>query len=265
MSDEPIRPRKTKGQQPKIRKQIFNEPHTIDLWNGKDTEENSKPWVGGRGRDLFTAHVAQKEAVKKHIEYRWNSLGLRGPEPNYKANKKIIFGGGSLCLGNGVNVEESFPHIVATSLNASYMNLSPADTLTDLIDPLIEFKNFEPDYIILNDTRFFQNYGWALRQIYKMKKLEQDEGYKKHFTNSDIDCLKLFDYFLKGLFPNAKFILAYCERRAWKSIIPNLNNIYKVPFEAKETVVDLARDGFHPGVESHKIMAEMILKGINNV
>ena len=109
------------------------------------------------------------------------------------ANKKIIFGGGSLCLGNGVNVEESFPHIVATSLNASYMNLSPADTLTDLIDPLIIFKNFEPNYIILNDTRFFQNYGWALRQIYKMKKLEQDEGYKKHFTNSDIDCLKLFD------------------------------------------------------------------------
>ena len=69
MSDEPIRPRKTNGQQPKIRKQIFNQPNTIDLWNGIDNEENSKPWVGGRGRDLFTAHVAQKEAVKKHIEY----------------------------------------------------------------------------------------------------------------------------------------------------------------------------------------------------
>ena len=39
MSDEPIRPRKTKGQQPKIRKQIFNQPNTIDLWNGKDNEE----------------------------------------------------------------------------------------------------------------------------------------------------------------------------------------------------------------------------------
>ena len=67
---EPITPRKTKGQQPKIRKHMFNEPCTIDLWNGKDNEENSKPWVGGRGRDLFTAHIAQKEAVKKHVEYR---------------------------------------------------------------------------------------------------------------------------------------------------------------------------------------------------
>ena len=47
--------------------------------------------------------------------------------------------------------------------------------------------------------------------------------------------------------------------------MPSLHNISKVPFEAKETVVDLARDGFHPGVESHKIMAEMILEGIKNV
>ena len=35
---------------------------------------------------------------------------------------------------------------------------------------LIEFKNFNPDYVILNDTRFFQNYGWALREIYKIRK-----------------------------------------------------------------------------------------------
>lgn len=262
---EPITPRKTKGQQPKIRKQMFNEPCTIDLWNGKDNEENSKPWVGGRGRDLFTAHIAQKDAVNKHVEYRWNSLGLRGPEPNYDADVKIIFAGGSLCLGTGVNVEESFPYLVAEKLNASYINFSSADSLTDIIDPLIEFKNFNPDYVVLNDTRFFQNYGWALREIYKIRKLEQEEGYKKHFTDSDVDCLKLFDFFLKGLFPNSRLILAYCERRAWKSIVPSLHNISKVPFEAKETVVDLARDGFHPGVESHKIMAEMILEGIKNV
>ena len=47
--------------------------------------------------------------------------------------------------------------------------------------------------------------------------------------------------------------------------MPSLHNIAKVPIEAKETVVDLARDGFHPGVESHKIMAGMILEGIKNV
>ena len=67
------------------------------------------------------------------------------------------------------------------------------------------------------------------------------------------------------MFPNAKLILAYCERRAWKSIVPEFDNIQKIPLEAKETVVDLARDGNHPGPESHKLMASKILKGIENV
>ena len=98
-----------------------------------------------------------------------------------------------------------------------------------------------------------------------MRKLEAQDGYVKYFKQADIDCLKLFDYFLKGLFPNAKLILAYCQRRSWKTSVPNLDNIKKISFAAKETVVDLARDGFHPGPESHKIMADKILQGIENV
>lgn len=260
-----ITPLKDSKQRPKYHKVIFHEPNTVDLWNGKDNEENSKPWVGGRGRDIFTSHLTQTGEQFEKISYAWNSLGLRGPEPNYSANKKIIFGGGSLSLGCGVKLEDSFPFIVAKKFNASYLNFSPADCFTDLIDILIEYKSFSPDYIVLSDTRFIQSYGWGLREIYKIRRLEEEKGYRKYFTRADIDCLKMFDYFLKGLFPNTKLILAYCERRAWKSIVPELNNIQKIAFEAKETVVDLARDGFHPGVKSHAIMADKIIKGINNV
>jgi len=260
-----ITPLANSKQKPKFHKSMFNIPNTVDFWNGKDNEENSKPWIGGRGRDIFTSHLVQKELPKREVKYIWNSLGLRGPEPDYNAKTKILFGGGSLLLGCGVNVEESFPFIVAKGLDASYINLSPADCFTDLIDHLINYKDFNPTHIILSDTRFIQSYGWGLREIYKIRKLEEEQGYRKYFTQSDINCLKLFDYFLKGLFPNAKLILAYCERRAWKSIVPETNNIIKIPFEAKETVVDLARDGFHPGVDSHKIMADKILEGIKNV
>lgn len=252
-------------QREKHRKKIFNTPNTIDLWHGKDDLARSKPWVGGRGRDIFTSHIIQKDVTRDDIKYIWNSIGLRGPDPDYNAKTKILFGGGSLSLGSGVNVEESFPYIVSKKLNASYINLSAADCLTDLTDLLIEYKSFEPHYVILNDTRFLQNYGWGLREMYKVRKLEAEPGYQKYFTQSDIDCLKLFDYFLKGLFPKAKLILAFCERRAWKSIVPKFHNILKIPFEAKETVVDLARDGNHPGPKSHKLMAEKILKGIENV
>ena len=252
-------------QRPKYRKKVFNTPNTVDLWHGKDDVARSKPWVGGRGRDIFTAHITQTDNIRQDIRYAWNSIGLRGPNPDYNAKTKILFGGGSLSLGSGVNVEESFPYIISQKLNASYINLSAADCFTDLAELLIEYKSFEPTYVILNDTRFIQNYGWGLREMYKIRKLEAEPGYKKYFTQSDVDCLKLFDYFLKGLFPNAKLILAYCERRAWKSIVPEFDNIQKIPLEAKETVVDLARDGNHPGPESHKLMASKILKGIENV
>jgi len=261
-----ITPLENSKQRLKFQKDMFNKPNTVDLWYDKDNKENSKPWIDGPGRDLFTNHITQAGGpTRDDIRYNWNSLGLRGPEPDYNAKTKIIFGGGSLCLGTGINVEETFSNIVANEMGASYINFSPADCLTDLINILIKYKEFNPDYVILNDTRFIQSYGWGLREMYKIRKLEEEPGYKKYFTQSDIECFHLFDYFLKGVFPNAKLILAYCERRAWKSIVPELDNIKKIPFVAKETVVDLARDGFHPGVLSHKIMADKIIKGIKNV
>ena len=142
----------TTTQKPKFHKKLFNTPNTIDLWHGKDSKENSKPYVGGNGRDPFTHHIVQTELPKSDVKYIWNSLGLRGPEIDYTASTKIIFGGGSLLLGTGINVEDSFPYIVAKKLNASYLNISPADTLTDLVDPLTEYKKFKPDYIIWMDT-----------------------------------------------------------------------------------------------------------------
>ena len=242
-------------------KKIFKEPNTEDLWCGKDTLENSVPQIGKPAKDLFTAHMLQYEQEPKDVRYKWNSLGLRGPEPNYNADKKMLVAGGSLSLGTGVHVEESFPHVLADMLEADYINISDADAITDLIDPLKQFKDYNPDYVLLSDTRFVQSYSWALVDIYRQKQTENMPAYRSIFLESDIHALKLFDYYLKGLFPNAKLILAYTERRAWKSIVPEFSNIIPVPL-SKTLIADLSRDNCHPGPKTHYNFAKEIYTSI---
>jgi hypothetical protein len=146
-------------------------------------------------------------------------------------------------------------------LDASYINLSDVDTLSDLINPLKQFKNFNPDIIVINDTRFIQLYGWALIDIYKVKRVEHKDVYKNIFQECDINFLLLFETYLKTLFPNAKIVLAYCVRRAFNIEMPSFDYMKIVKLE-KSDVVDIARDNAHPGIESHKRFAEKIYTAI---
>lgn len=243
-------------------KRIFKEPNTVTQWCGKDNEENSIFDPNGRGRDPFTNHMTQSSDAPKDVTYRWNSLGLRGPEPDYNADVRILSAGGSIGLGTGVKEEDCVIPLLAKRLNASYINIADADSIADLVEPLIKFKDFDPHYVIISDTRFFQNYGWAMIDIYRLKQVENLPIYKEIFNDADVNTLIMLDYFLKGLFPNAKLVVAYCERRAWRTVVPEkFDNIIRVPYP-KDGVVDLARDQTHPGPKSHKILADLIYNSI---
>lgn len=239
-------------------KQIFKTPNTVSDYYEKDSEG---AWIKGDiGSDIFTKHVSQDTDWDKiNFNYKWNSLGLRGPEPDYSAETKILFAGGSLCLGTGVPLENSFPYIVSKELNASYINLSDADTISDFIEPLRKFTDFNPSFVIINDTRFIQMYGWALIDIYKTRNIENNDMYKKIFLECDKNFLLMFEAYLKDLFPNAQLILAHCVRRAFKMEMPDFRHFKIVRLE-KEEVTDLARDNAHPGINSHKIFADKIVK-----
>lgn len=198
---------------------------------------------------------------KIDIDYSWNSLGLRGPEPNYSASTKILFAGGSFCLGTGVPVENSFPYVLSKMLDASYINLSDVDCLSDLLNPLKDFKNFNPDIVIINDTRFIQIYGWALMDIYKIKNIESKNLYRNIFLECDKNFLITFECYVKNLFPKSKIIFSYSERKAFKKIPIDFEFLKIIKME-KSDVVDLGRDNAHPGIQSHKNFAEKLYNSI---
>jgi hypothetical protein len=243
-------------------KQVFKTPNTVDKFYEKD---KGGVFINNvEGTDIFTNHVTQTiDWNSVNFDYSWNSLGLRGPEPDYSKSNRILFAGGSLCLGTGIPVDQSFPFVVADMLNASYINVSDVDTLSDLIEPLTKFTEFNPQIVVINDTRFIQMYGWALIDIYKTRNIENNDLYKKVFLECDKNFLLMFESYLKDLFPNATLVLAHCVRRAFKIQMPSFK-YFKVVRLEKEEVVDLARDNAHPGILSHQAFARKIVSAIRS-
>ena len=239
-------------------KSVQKTPNTEQDSYGKDSQDIK---MGVAGDDPFTKHIIQDvDWTDIPISYKWNSFGLRGPEPDLTADTRILFAGGSTTLGVGVPVENTYPYIVANKLNASYVNLSDVDSLEELVDLLPHAKQFEPHIVVISDTRFVQYYAWALSDIYRSKEIERKASYKNIFKKSDERYIKTFDGYIKSLFPESKIIFARCVRRAFLNI-PELHHMQDVRFE-KEHVVDLARDNKHPGPKSHELFAEEILKCI---
>lgn len=246
----------------KNKKHIFKDAGTTDLFYGTDQLESFK--LNTPGRDSFTQHIIQNTDWSViNFDYKWNSLGLRGPEPDYSAKRKILFAGGSLCVGTGVPLEHSFPHILSDMAESSYINLSDVDTISDLIIPLKKFKNFNPDVVVISDTIFIQYHGWILMQFFKEKSRELKKAYRAVFAENDRNFLLMFDSFLGNLFPNSKIILACCNRKYFK-FLENENNYQymKVVLITQQDIVDLARDNHHAGIASHKLIAEKIFKSI---
>ena len=242
-------------------KRLFKEPNSSNKFYEKDKEGSFIK--DDPGSDICTIDVKQTTDWNTiEFEYKWNSLGLRGPEPDYTKSNRILFAGGSLCVGTGVPVENSFPFLVSKMLDASYINVADVDTMSDLIQPLKKFVDFDPQYVIINDTRFIQMYGWALVDIYRVKNFESKEFYKNVFVECDKNFLLMFEAYLKDLFPNATLILAHCVRRAFKIEMPSFKYFKIVQLEKKQ-VVDLARDNAHPGMLSHELFAKKIVKAIN--
>jgi hypothetical protein len=244
----------------KENKVLFKTPNTVDKFYGKDQKDVFK--LNESGNDVFTSHVIQETNWDKiSFNYRWNSLGLRGPEPDYSASTKILFAGGSFCLGTGVPVENSFSYVLSKTLCASYINLSDVDCLSDLLNPLKKFKDFNPDIVIINDTRFIQIYGWALMKIYNTKNIESKNIYKNIFLECDKNFLVTFEYYIKSLFPKSKLIFSFSERKSFKKIPTNFEFLKVVKMERSD-VVDLGRDNAHPGIQSHKNLAEKLYNSI---
>jgi hypothetical protein len=225
-------------------KKTFKTPGLVLEWYGKDQPE-------GGGVDPLTAHLKPNKVWDK-IEYRFNSLGLRGPEPDYNAKHRILSAGGSLAIGVGVKEEETYVSRLSKKIpNSSYINLSDYDTFTDMYDDLKEYINkFKPTIIILGDTRFVDEYGFTWRKLYHEKKFDKDFILKirKVLHNRNRKTVELMLYYIKNEF-NVPTFFVYGKRKDFN-------------FEIDDSIIinplDLGRDGRHLGPDSHEYIADKI-------
>jgi hypothetical protein len=246
----------------RITKTLFKQPNSVEFTYGKD---NGVSVYRGNGRDPLTAHLIQDVDYSDIlIKYEYNSLGLRCPEINGK-NKKILFCGGSFCFGTGINLEDTYAYILAKKINADYLNLSDVDSLTELLDPLNKFKDFDPDYIIVSDTRFISEIGWLRMYLIdriKEENLKADSETKKFlmdcFHKNDDDTIKMFEAYCKVLFPRSKLIFLYCQRKHFTKDI-KFNHFMGLKITSQD-VIDIARDNLHPGPKTHHMIAEFLFK-----
>jgi hypothetical protein len=246
----------------RIVKELFKEPDSLQLTYGKDTGVSE---FNGKGKDPLTKHLIQTVDYSNiPIEYRFNSLGLRCPE-NTGKKTKMIFAGGSFCFGTGVNVEDTYAYLLAKKLDADYINLSDVDSLTELVEPLSKFKDYNPDYLVISDTRFISEIGWLRMYILDRTKednLKADPETKKFlmecFENHDNDVIKMFESYCRNLFPNAKLLFVYCQRKHFTRDI-QFDHFTGLKITS-EDVLDLARDNVHPGPKTHDMIARFLIK-----
>lgn len=229
------------------------------LWYGKDQQEKDTT------PEVMTLHLAPDHQYwdDKNVSYAWNSMGYRGPEPNKHAARKLLIAGGSMVLGSGLPLEMTLAETLARHYDADYLNISDYDSMTELIQPLSTLGvDYDPDYVIIGDTRFVVENNWLMafiKQNLKQHNLElkkQDlQFFQESFDRTNRDVLSVISGYIKHLFPRAKVVFLVAPRKNFK-FQTGLEN--QVSIE-KDMMVDLSRDAAHPGPESIKIIAQAII------
>jgi len=211
---------------------LFQEPFSVGYTNGKD-----------------------KVRCDPEIIYKYNSLGLRGPEPDFNASKKILFLGGSFSLGTGVNLEDSFPQIVSEELKVDYINLSPANNLMDLYKPACNLiEDYKPDLIIVTDTRGFQESEWWLGDIHRLL-LKHDPQLAELYKHSTRIARKDIFHLFFSKIASKTLVVFKSTHHYWNFTDKNTFGDIPVITWNSNNFLDYARDNFHPGPFTNQMVA----------
>lgn len=240
-------------------------PNTSVAGYGRDHIDNFE--MGCSGRDIFTSHLIQDyDWSSNNFTYDWNSFGWRGPEPDFTAEKKILFAGGSMTLGTGVPVEQSCVYLTAKRMGYDYMNMSDYDCLTELVEPMRTIgKQYDPDIVCINDTRFIAESGWALNYFMNTKnevEKSQRKYYRQMLMQTNQDILIMFESFLRQTFPKAQLVFLLARNRKHFKLPPNYEH-FKLVIYTPEDMMDLGRDCAHPGIKSNQHFADRLVEALS--
>lgn len=237
-------------------------PGETVLYYGKDQKDKSTI------PESMSLHLEQDtDWDTVDIQYTWNSLGYRGPEPDKTAKKKILFAGGSLLIGCGLPLEGIIPEIIANHYNADYLNISDYDSLTELVDPLQTVGvDYDPDILVIGDTRFIAENNWLMAYIKtNLKRGKLDIGkqelqfFNETFNKTNNDILKIFEGYVNQLFPKANVVFLIAPRKNFKFE----NDIKNKVTITRDMMIDLSRDNIHPGFKTHQVIAQKLIEKID--
>ena len=231
-------------------------------WYGKDQQEKDTT------PEPVTLHLTQsRDWSNVDIDYTWNSMGYRGPEPNKHAERKILLAGGSQLLGVGLPLDFTLAETLAGHYQADYLNMSDYDSLTELTEPLQTLGvDYDPDYVIIGDTRMVVENNWLMAFIktklksHGLELTKQDlQFFQETFNRTNRDVLNIFSEFVANLFPRSKICFLIFPRKNFKFETGLLNQVTVT----RDMITDLSRDNSHPGPDTVETIADAIIRKLD--
>ena len=197
--------------------------------------------------------------IDKQFTYKFNSHGFRSEE--FSNDNSIMFFGCSNTVGIGLPVEDTWAYMVAQRLNLKCFNLGIGATGPDTSFRLANhyIPQIKPNIVIYAEphpSRFTlvgvdDIYQFTTHNIVSIKYGEIKEFnnfYEQWIVNEENIKLNSIKHKLS--------IQALCQQYNIKFVFAE--SYSELPYD-----IDYARDLMHPGVESNKIFAELILSRIN--
>jgi hypothetical protein len=197
--------------------------------------------------------------IDRQFTYKFNSHGFRSDE--FSHDSSIMFFGCSNTVGIGLPLEDTWAYQVAKKLDLKCFNLAIGATGPDTsfrlanhyipqIKPkIVVYAEPHPSrFSLLSDDDIYQ---FTTHNITSMKYTDTKklESFYQHWILND-ENIKL------NSIKHRLAIQAICQQYNIKFVFAE--SYAELPYD-----LDFARDLMHPGVESNKIFAELILDRIN--
>lgn len=246
--------------------ELFKTPNTTELTEGRDDATVHPIGSSSRnGESLTTSLIQTYDWSNKTVEYDYNSYGLRGDDPDFDAKRKILFLGSSFGVGTGISERDNHTYKLARRLDADYVNLSPANTLAELIEPTMWFiENYKPNLIVMSESRGIHEGEFFAKTMYKILAREEGNdkgihyGFKRSYKIARQQYVYMFFKLLQTTGIPIVFLFGNRNKGPWVGLKPYVYPGIDFCYMDKAIFTDLARDNHHPGPETMTNVANLL-------
>ena len=186
--------------------------------------------------------------------YKFNSHGFRSNEFNH--DDSILFLGCSLTVGIGLPLEHTWAHQVAKTLNLECLNLSIGGTGPDTAFRLAYhyIPQIKPKLVVFLDPPLGRFSLVSSNGNFYQFVTGDPEGIDPMFKKYYEHWISLEENLVLDSIKHRLALQSLCQEYHSKFVYVSYEN---VPF------IDYGRDLVHPGINSNKVVAELVLDRIN--